>query len=51
MKICYVALSKPINTSFKIQDPGVLGKAWFMASSDRKRAEDALYKSNKVRVN
>ncbi|KAJ6668930.1 hypothetical protein lerEdw1_007739 [Lerista edwardsae] len=28
-------------------DPGVHGKAWFMASSDRKTAEDALYKSNK----
>lgn len=29
------------------KDPGVHGKAWYMASSDRKTAEDALYKSNK----
>ncbi|XP_061491558.1 B-cell linker protein isoform X3 [Rhineura floridana] len=29
------------------QDAGVQGKAWYMASSDRKTAEDALYKSNK----
>ncbi|XP_039196869.1 B-cell linker protein isoform X6 [Crotalus tigris] len=29
------------------QDAGVLGQAWYMASSDRKIAEDALYKSNK----
>nr|XP_028585676.1 B-cell linker protein isoform X1 [Podarcis muralis] len=28
------------------QDASVHGKAWFMASSDRKTAEDALYKSN-----
>ncbi|XP_008114957.2 B-cell linker protein isoform X2 [Anolis carolinensis] len=29
------------------QDGSVYGKAWYMASSDRKTAEDALYKSNK----
>uniref|UniRef100_A0A8D0C521 SH2 domain-containing protein n=1 Tax=Salvator merianae TaxID=96440 RepID=A0A8D0C521_SALMN len=29
------------------QDAGVHGKAWYMASSDRKVAEDALYRSNK----
>ncbi|XP_060097351.1 B-cell linker protein [Heteronotia binoei] len=29
------------------QDPSIHSKAWFMASSDRKMAEDALYKSNK----
>uniref|UniRef100_A0A2D4PD50 SH2 domain-containing protein n=2 Tax=Micrurus surinamensis TaxID=129470 RepID=A0A2D4PD50_MICSU len=29
------------------QDAGVLGQAWYMASSDRKIAEDALHKSNK----
>ncbi|KAL8187155.1 UNVERIFIED_CONTAM: hypothetical protein K2H54_034736 [Gekko kuhli] len=29
------------------QDPSIHGKAWYMASSDRKTAEDALYKSNK----
>ncbi|KAH0623631.1 hypothetical protein JD844_006581 [Phrynosoma platyrhinos] len=29
------------------QDGSVNGKPWYMASSDRKTAEDALYKSNK----
>ncbi|XP_048361380.1 B-cell linker protein isoform X2 [Sphaerodactylus townsendi] len=29
------------------QDPSIHGKAWFTASSDRKIAEDALYRSNK----
>ncbi|XP_034286363.1 B-cell linker protein isoform X4 [Pantherophis guttatus] len=29
------------------QDAGVLGQAWYMASSDRKIAEEALYRSNK----
>nr|XP_056705932.1 B-cell linker protein [Euleptes europaea] len=29
------------------QDPSIHGRAWYMASSDRKTAEDALYKSNK----
>ncbi|KAF7247450.1 B-cell linker protein [Varanus komodoensis] len=29
------------------QDANVQGKPWYMASSDRKTAEDALYKSNK----
>ncbi|XP_015266478.1 PREDICTED: B-cell linker protein isoform X2 [Gekko japonicus] len=29
------------------QDPSIHGKAWYMASSDRKTAEDALYRSNK----
>ncbi|KAM6441721.1 B-cell linker protein isoform 2-T2 [Liasis olivaceus] len=29
------------------QEAGVLGQAWYMASSDRKIAEDALHKSNK----
>ncbi|XP_062988923.1 B-cell linker protein isoform X2 [Elgaria multicarinata webbii] len=29
------------------QDADVHGKAWYMASSERKTAEDALYKSNK----
>uniref|UniRef100_A0A8C5RRV9 SH2 domain-containing protein n=1 Tax=Laticauda laticaudata TaxID=8630 RepID=A0A8C5RRV9_LATLA len=36
------------NNSFQAeQDADVLGQAWYMASSDRKIAEDALYKSNK----
>ncbi|XP_077206332.1 B-cell linker protein isoform X3 [Paroedura picta] len=29
------------------QDPSIHGKAWYTASSDRKTAEDALYKSHK----
>ncbi|XP_054838845.1 B-cell linker protein isoform X2 [Eublepharis macularius] len=29
------------------QDSSIHGKAWYMASSDRKAAEDALYRSNK----
>ncbi|XP_067321853.1 B-cell linker protein isoform X6 [Anolis sagrei] len=39
----------PRNGSFTTaeQDGSVYGKAWYMASSDRKTAEDALYKSNK----
>nr|XP_060623023.1 B-cell linker protein [Anolis sagrei ordinatus] len=39
----------PRNGSFTTaeQDGSVYGKTWYMASSDRKTAEDALYKSNK----
>ncbi|XP_070608525.1 LOW QUALITY PROTEIN: B-cell linker protein [Erythrolamprus reginae] len=47
--------SEPVNpiirsrsNSFQTeQDAGVLGQVWYMASSDRKIAEEALYKSNK----
>lgn len=34
---------------FLLQDAGVHSKTWYAADCDRKTAEDALYRSNKVK--